>query len=150
MSSKALRTVLFPEPESPVRMTSWRPTFRAVRELPLARFTAWAGSSFDAALVRARNAHVFAVFRHGASCDVNSVFLEFLGNLFVGQGLGGVFLVDHFFDQPLQGLQRHTAAFRAVDGLAEEGTELDDPLRGVRILTGDRTAHGRRMHAHLF
>jgi hypothetical protein len=33
MSSNALRTVLFPEPESPVRMTSWRPAAWRVRDL---------------------------------------------------------------------------------------------------------------------
>jgi hypothetical protein len=29
MSSKARRTVLFPEPETPVRMTRWRESFLA-------------------------------------------------------------------------------------------------------------------------
>src|SRR5215472_1810908 len=102
MSSKALRTVLFPDPESPVRMTSWRPwLFRPFRGLRAARFTAVGLSALYASLVSTRNSHIFAVFRHGSPRHMNPVFVEFLGNLFVGQRLRGILFVNHLFHQAL-------------------------------------------------
>src|ERR1700737_656241 len=96
MSSNALRTVLFPEPESPVRMTSCRASRLA------GCFTGAADSGFHSALVRAGDAHVFAVFCHGAAGYMDACVIELLGDLIVGQGLGGVFLFDLFFYSPLQ------------------------------------------------
>ena len=64
MSSKALRTVLFPEPERPVRMTSCR-CWRVE-----CCFTGGAGSALYPALVGAGDAHIFAVdARTGKACS---------------------------------------------------------------------------------
>src|ERR1700732_4065267 len=114
MSSKALSTVLFPEPESPVRMTSWRASRLAVC------FTGRGRSVFYPALMCAGDAHIFAVFCHGAAGGVEAGVVEFLVDLIVGERLGAVFFLDHFLDQALEREQRHTAAFRTVHRFAEE------------------------------
>src|SRR5271165_5392424 len=101
MSSNALSTVLFPDPDSPVRMTSCRPGFRGVREWRSERFTDFEDSTLDPALVGARDSHIFPVLCHGPARDVDAIFFQLLGNLFVGERLGGIFFVDHFLHQPL-------------------------------------------------
>ena len=142
--------MLLPEPERPVRMTSWR-SIRQACGLELAACTERdAGSAFHPALVRAGDAHVFAIFRHGAAGDVNAVVVELLGDLIVGERLGAVFFLDHFLDQALQREQRHAAALGTVDGFAEERAQLEHALRRVRVLAGDGAADGRRMHADFF
>src|ERR1700738_4866150 len=122
MSSKALSTVLFPEPESPVRMTSWRVSRLAVS------FTGRGRSVFYPALVGAGNAHIFAVFCDGTAGDVNAGVVELFGDLIVGQRLGAVFFFDHFLDQALEGEQRHAAAFRAVHRFAAERAQFQHTL----------------------
>src|SRR5579859_8149406 len=106
MSSKACSTVLFPEPESPVRMTSWRASRLAVC------FTGRGRSVLHSALVSAGDAHVFAIFGDCAAGHMNPRIVEFLGDLIIGERLGAVFFLNHFFNQTLQGQQRHAAAFR--------------------------------------
>src|SRR5271154_3516650 len=100
MSSKARRTVLFPEPETPVRITRCR------ESCLLDGFTRGGGSAFHPALGSAGDAHIFAVFCNCATRDVNAVVVELLGNLLVGERLGGVFFFDHFFDETLESEQR--------------------------------------------
>src|SRR6267143_5081161 len=117
MSSKALSTVLLPEPESPVRMTSWRASRLAVC------FTGRGRSVFHPALVGAGDAHIFAIFCNRAARDVNAAVVELFGDLIVGERLGAVFFLDHFLDQTLEGEQRHAAAFRAVHRFTEEGAQ---------------------------
>src|SRR6266403_6006617 len=141
MSSKALSTVLFPDPERPGRIPSWRVSRRT------GCFTARCRSVFHPALVSAGDAHVFAIFRHRAASDVNAGVVEFLGDLIVGERLGAVFFFDHFLDQALEREQRHAAAFWAVHRLAEERAQFEYTLRGVRILAGHRAADRGRMHA---
>src|SRR5712691_6978477 len=106
MSSNAWRTVLFPEPESPVRITRCRASCLACG------FTGGAGSTLFPALVGAGDAHVFAVLRDGSAGDVNAGVIEFLGDLFVGQRLRRIFFFDHLLDEALQRLERHAAALR--------------------------------------
>src|SRR5258706_16267648 len=144
MSSNALSTVLLPEPESPVRMTSWRASRLAVR------FTGRGRSVFYPALVSAGDAHVFAIFRHGAARYVNAGIVELLGDLIVSQRLGAVFFFDHFFHEAFQGEQRHAAAFRTVDGFAEERAQLQNALGRVRVLAGHGAADRGGMHADFF
>src|ERR1700716_2766534 len=103
MSSNAWRTVLFPEPESPVRMTSCRASCL------MCGFTGDAGSTLFPALVSAGDAPVFAVLRDGAASDVNAGIIKFLGNLCVGQRLRRIFFFDHFFDEPHEREQGHAA-----------------------------------------
>src|SRR5277367_617431 len=98
MSSNARRTVLFPEPEMPVRMTSWRPAFLAFLALREGRFTFVVWLALYPALVRTGNSHIFAVFRHGPAGDVDSVVVQFLGDLLVGQRLAAIFFINHFLD----------------------------------------------------
>src|SRR6266478_3485877 len=141
MSSKAWSTVLFPEPESPVRMTSWRDSRLAVC------FTGRGRSVFNPALVGAGDAHVFAIFCDRAARDVNAGIVELFGNLIVGERLGAVFFLDHFLDQALEREQRHAAAFRTVNRFAEEGAQFQHALRGVRVLASHRATDRRRMHA---
>src|SRR6266850_1492068 len=76
MSSNACRTVLFPEPERPVRMTSCRASCLACG------FTGGAGSTTFPAPVGAGDAHVFAVLRDGSAGDLYAGVIEFLGYLF--------------------------------------------------------------------
>src|SRR6476646_4330658 len=97
MSSKALSTVLFPEPERPVRITSWRASRLT------GCFTGRSRSVFHPALVSAGYAHVFAIFCYGAASDMNAGFIEFLGDLIVGERFGAIFFFDHFLDQALEG-----------------------------------------------
>src|SRR6266404_9913755 len=144
MSSKALSTVLFPEPERPVRITRWRASRLTVC------FTGRGRSVFHPALVSAGYAHVFAIFRDGAASDVNAGVVEFLGDLVVGERLGAVFFFDHFLDQALEREQRHAAAFRTVYGFTEEGAQFQDALRGVCVLAGHGAADRGRMHADFF
>src|SRR5260370_34035365 len=142
MSSNALSTVLFPEPESPVRMTSWRASRLAVC------FTGRGRSVFYPALMGAGDAHIFAIFCDGAASDVNAGVVQFLGDLIVSKRLGSVFFLDHFLDQPLERQQRHAAAFRAVHRFAEERAQFPHTLRSVRVLAGDSAADRGWMHAH--
>src|SRR5712671_1660031 len=114
MSSKALRTVLLPEPERPVRITSWRASRLA------AGFTGRCRSVFDPALMGARNAHVFAIFRNRSARDVDARVIEFFRDLIVSERPGSVLFFDHLLDQALQREQRHAAAFGAVHRFAEE------------------------------
>src|SRR6267143_4472389 len=122
MSSKACRTVLFPEPESPVRMTRCRESCRACG------FTGGGGSILFPALVSAGYAHVFAVLRDGAAGNVDAGVIKFLGNLFVGQRLRRIFFFNHLLDEPLEREERHAAALRPVDRFTEEGTQFQHAL----------------------
>src|SRR5712672_617016 len=144
MSSKALSTVLFPEPERPVRMTSWRASRLT------GCFTGRGRSVFHPALVSAGDAHILAILRHRAASDVNASVVEFLGYLVVGERLGAVFFFDHFLDQALEREQRHAAAFRTVYGFTEERAQFQHALRSVRILAGHGAADRGRMHADFF
>src|SRR5579859_3572108 len=96
MSSNAWRTVLLPEPESPVRMTNWRDS-RVERV-----FTAGGCSTLHPPLMRAGNTHIFAIFCHGAPRDANAGVLKLLRNLVVRQRLGRVFFIDHFLYEAFQ------------------------------------------------
>src|SRR6266446_10376575 len=144
MSSKAWSTVLFPEPESPVRITSCRAAWLAFG------FTGGAGSILFPALVSAGDTHVLAVLRYGAAGDVNARIIEFLGDLFVGQWLRRIFFFNHLLDEPLESEQRHAAALGPVDRFTEEGTQLQHALRRMRVLAGHGAAYGRGVHADLF
>src|SRR5579859_765456 len=144
MSSKAWRTVLFPEPERPVRMTSW------CASCLVGGFTEGVGSALYATLVGAGDAHVFAVFGNSAARNVNARVIQLLGNLFIGERLRSVFFFNHFFDETLEGEERHPAALGAIHGFAEEGAEFEDALRSVRVLAGDGAADRGRVHANFF
>src|SRR5260370_16710488 len=95
MSSNALSTVLFPEPESPVRMTSWRASRLAVC------FTGRGRSVFYPALMGAGDAHIFAVFCDGAAGPGDGRASPFLGDLIFGQRVGSLFFPAPFFGPPL-------------------------------------------------
>src|SRR5258708_33418020 len=120
MSSNARRTVLFPEPESPVRITSWRPAAWRVRSLGAERFftIAKAYLAFDPALVGAGDAHILAIFGDRAPRHLDAGFIQFLRDLVVGQRLRRRLFIDHFLYQPLQCQQRHVAALGAVHRFA--------------------------------
>src|ERR1700732_474317 len=115
MSSKARSTVLFPEPESPVRITSWRASRLS------GCFTGRSRSVFNPALVGAGDAHIFAVFCDGAAGDVNTAVVELFGDLIVGERLGTVFFFDHFLDQTLAREQPHADDFRTVHRFTAAG-----------------------------
>src|SRR3984893_2540305 len=117
MSSNAWRTVLFPEPESPVRMTSCRASCL------VCGFTGGAGSTLFPALVGAGDSHVFAVLRNRPAGDVDAGVVPLLGNLFVGQRLCRIFLFDHLLDEALEGEEGHPAAFRTVHRFAEKRSQ---------------------------
>src|ERR1700741_1823182 len=102
MSSNVLRTVLFPDPERPVRMTSCRPLFLSLvsREWRAWRFTVVAGLTFHSALVRARDPHILPVFRHRPPCYLDSILFQLLRNLLVGQRFRCVLFIDPFLPKP--------------------------------------------------
>src|SRR5260370_36264945 len=91
MSSNALSTVLFPEPESPVRMTSWRASRLAVC------FTGRGRSVFYPALMGAGDAHIFAVFCDGAAGDGDAAGGPFVWGLFGGERVGAGLFLHQFF-----------------------------------------------------
>ena len=141
------RTEPFPEPDRPVRITSWR----ASRLRFLGGAAGHGGFlTLDPSAMGAGNAEVFAIFGDGAARDLNALFAEALGDLLVGERVRGVFIVNHFFDAALERKQRHFAALRPVHGFAEKIAELEDALRRVDIFIGDRAADGGRMHADFF
>src|SRR5579859_4388303 len=144
MSSNAFSTVLLPEPERPVRMTSWRESCLE------GSFTEGASSRLYPALVRARDAHVFAILGNCAARDVDAPVVEFFCNLLVSERLRGVFFLDHLFNEALQRQQGHSAAFGTVHCLAEERTKFEHALRSMCILAGHGAAHRRWMHADFF
>src|SRR5713101_5521186 len=112
MSSKAWSTVLFPEPESPVRMTSWRASRLAVC------FT-WRGRSvFYPALVGAGDAHIFAIFCYGEAGDVNAAAFRAV-HRFAEEGAQ--------FEHALRGV-RVLAGHRAADGRGMHADFLGDFL----------------------
>src|SRR5260370_8487763 len=95
MSSNALSTVLFPEPESPVRMTSWRASRLAVC------FTGRGRSVFYPALVGTGDAHIFAIFCDGAAGGGNFRVLSlFFGFFLRGRGVSPFLLPPFFFLTP--------------------------------------------------
>src|SRR3974390_1125204 len=102
------------------------------------------------ALVGAGNAHVFPVLRNRAASDLNALRLKNVGDLLVGQRVGGVLLFDELLDAALEDEQRGAAAFGAVDALGEEVTQFENALRGVSVLVGYGAADGGRVHADLF
>src|SRR5580698_2578934 len=102
------------------------------------------------ALVGARDAHILPVLRDRAASDLDTLRLEDAGDLLVGQRPGGIFFLDELLDPAFEDQQRSAATLRAVHALAEEIAELEDSLRGMGVLIGNRSAHSRRMHANLF
>src|SRR5436305_7885497 len=105
---------------------------------------------FDPALVRAGDAHVFAVFGNRPPGHLDALRLQDPCDLLVGQGTAGIFFLDEFFDAALQDQQRRSTAFRSLHAFAEEVAQLEYALRCVSVLTGHGTAYRRRMHADFF
>src|SRR5260221_6238532 len=85
MSSKARSTVLFPEPESPVRITSWRASRLSTC------FTGRSRSVFNPALVGAGDAHIFAVFCDGTAGKGEVTVAARFCDLFARGRFGGGF-----------------------------------------------------------
>src|ERR1700693_3176129 len=115
MSSKDFSTVLFPEPESPVRTTRCRASF-----LVGGRFTGTRALTLHSALVRAGNSHIFAVFRYRSARNVDARIIQFLRDLLIRQRFRAIFFFDHLFYYALQGQQRHRATLRPVYRFAEK------------------------------
>src|ERR1700687_337541 len=118
MSSKAFRTVLFPDPDRPVRITSCRPLLPG-RLLP-ARFTIAGVSVLHPALVSAWYAHILAVLGYRAPRYMDAVIVKLLCDLLVRQRFCAVFLFNHFLYHTFQREQRHRATFRPVHRFAEK------------------------------
>src|SRR5215469_6825705 len=104
----------------------------------------------DPALVRARDAHVFAVFGYGAAGHLNALRLQDAGDLLVGQRASGIFFLDEFFDTAFEDQERCAAALRSLHALAEEISQLEYALWRVGIFVGHSTAYRGRMHADFF
>src|SRR6202795_2273952 len=115
MSSKDFSTVLFPEPESPVRTTRCRASF-----LVGGRFTGARALTLHSALVRAWNSHVFAVFGHRAARNMDARVIQLLRNLLIRQRLRAIFFFNHLFYYTLQGQQRHGTALRPIYRFAKK------------------------------
>src|SRR5260370_27375628 len=91
MSSKARSTVLFPEPESPVRITSWRASRLSIC------FTGRSRSVFNPALVGAGDAHIFAVFCDGTAGGGDGPAPGLFCAFVLPLGLGAAFFLLPFF-----------------------------------------------------
>src|ERR1700686_2612630 len=105
---------------------------------------------FYPALVRAGDAHVFAVFGYGAAGHLNALRLQDAGDLLVGQRAAGIFFFDEFLDAAFEDEQRCAAALGPLDALAEEVSQLEYALRCMRVFVGHSTAYRGRMHADFF
>src|SRR5579864_4211173 len=88
---------------------------------------------FDPALVRARDAHVFAIFGYRAAGHLDTLRLQDAGDLLVGQRTAGIFFFDEFLDAALEDEQRSAATLRALNALAEEIPQLEYALGCVRV-----------------
>src|SRR3984957_11899573 len=104
----------------------------------------------DSSLVRARNAHVFAVFGYGAAGHLDALRLQDAGDLLVGQRSAGILFFDELFDAALEDEQRSAAALRALHALAEEVSQLEYALWRMSVFVGHGTAYRGRMHADFF
>src|SRR5215469_10942625 len=104
----------------------------------------------DSALVRAWDAHVFAVFGYRAAGHLDALRLQDAGDLLVGQRTGGIFFLDEFLDPAFQDQKRRAAALRSLHALAEEVSQLEYALWCVGIFVGHSTAYRGRMHADFF
>src|SRR5580704_9604867 len=102
------------------------------------------------ALVCARDAHVFPVFRNRAASDLYPLGLQDAGDLLVGERPGWIFFFDEFLDAAFQDEQRSVAALGTVDAFAEEVPQFKHALGGVRVFAGHGTADGGGMHADFF
>src|SRR5260370_10005498 len=116
MSSNALSTVLFPEPESPVRMTSWRASRLAVC------FTGRGRSVFYPALMGAGDAHIFAVFCDGAAVHVNAGFVPIFCGLVISKPVCVGFFSGFFFYLPPLRRRRQAALSRGLSPFRAERT----------------------------
>src|SRR5690349_9485523 len=96
---------------------------------------------FDPALVRAGDAHVFAVFGNCPPGHLDALRLQDPCDLLVGQGAAGIFFLNELFDAALQDQQRRSSAFRSLHALAEEVAQLENALGGVSILAGYSPAY---------
>src|ERR1035438_9525863 len=105
---------------------------------------------FDPALVRAGDAHVFAVFRHRAAGHLDALRLQDAGDLLVGQRTAGIFFFDELFDAALEDQQRSAAALGALYALAKEISQLEYALWCMRVVVGHGTAYRGRVHADFF
>jgi len=133
-----------------VRITSWRAS--RLRFLGGAAVSRHGGFlALDPSAMSAGYAEVSRYFANGAAGDLNALFAEAFGYLLVGEGVRGVFIVNHFFDAALS-VRAETFRCPAgpVHGLAEEITEFEDALRRVDVFIGDGAADGGRMHADFF
>src|SRR5687768_7103671 len=104
----------------------------------------------NATLMCAWNLQVFAIFRDAAAGDRDALLFQHLGNLFVGQGISRIFLLDKLLHFTLYDEQRRSVSQRAIHRFREEEPQLKYALRGVSELIGDRAAYGRWMHTNLF
>src|SRR5687767_11586065 len=96
---------------------------------------------------RWQNPHHLAILRNRSAGDVHSLAPEGFGYRLVGERVLAVFLVDELADPLLHALGRDVLARPAAEARGEEELELERPLRGVNVLVGGRTAHGRLVHA---
>src|SRR5215470_7430035 len=115
MSSNARRTVLFPEPESPVSMTSWRDS-RLERG-----FKEGERSILYPPLMCAGYPHVFSVFRNRSSRYADACIFQLLCDLIVGQWVRGILFINHFLHKAFQREQRHSSALGPIHCLAKKG-----------------------------
>src|SRR5215470_1392163 len=99
--------------------------------------------------MRARDFHVFTVLGYGTAGYLNALRLQNARDLFIGQRLGWIFVFDQLFYATFENQKRCIPAFRSIDALAEEISQLEHALGRVRVLVGNRAADGRRMHADL-
>jgi len=135
MSSKACRTVLLPEPESPVRMTSL-PGFAsrlAASRGDAAQLFSGVGECWDFS--------VFAILCDRAAGHVNSRVIQLLGICSSVSGCAASSSSIIFLHDPAgvsSDIPPPSGPF--TDSLKNERSS-STPLRGVRVLAGHRAAH---------
>ena len=61
-----------------------------------------------------------------------------------------IFLVDQLANLTLEHQERRVGTLRAIRAFSEEEAQLENALRGVRVLVGYRAAHRRGVNPNLF
>src|SRR5204863_1720910 len=91
-------------------------------------------SGTNATLVCAWNFEIFSILCDAAAGDRNALLLQHLGNLFVGQGISRIFLLDKLLHFAFDDEQRCSVTHWAVNRFREEVPQLKYALRGMSKL----------------
>src|SRR4026208_1560551 len=131
-----LSAMLLPEPDRPLTTTGLM--CPCLRLLPCGRL---------AALTGRRQSERFAVFRHGASRNLDSLRCEQRRELRVGERSGPILIRDESADTRANRDRWAVATVGTRHVAREEVPELEDAAGRVHVFPGRDTRDGRLVHA---